>query len=160
MGRAHALYRLACRLSAQARSALPWLLLGPPWHVLGFPVMFGLLGRDVNCLPLLSGLEVLNRRIPTPPQCQSPPARRRGFWPLIEGYLPQHLIDRLGQVQARVDDGGRSVGVRAALVAPIRFRVVGVLGLAMATGGLPIGLEGIAGKRLRFGNAIGAKHRN
>jgi hypothetical protein len=63
----------------------------------------------------LPSLEVLHRRIPTPSQGRINPLQHEivDFDPLIEGNLPQCLIDRLRQVQAGVYDGwsfGRRTG--------------------------------------------------
>jgi hypothetical protein len=50
--------------------------------------------RLMGGLSLFARLDALNRRIPTPPQCA-----------LLEGDLAEGFINRLRQVQARVDDG-------------------------------------------------------
>ena len=52
-------------------------------------------------LPFLPGLEVFNRWIPAPPQGGIDTLQHEimDFDPLLEGDLPQRLIDRLRQVQ-------------------------------------------------------------
>jgi hypothetical protein len=52
-------------------------------------------------LPFLPGLEVLTRWIPTPSQGGIDTLQHEimDFDPLIEGDLPQRLVDRLRQVQ-------------------------------------------------------------
>jgi hypothetical protein len=64
-------------------------------------------------LPLLPGLEVLNRWIPTPSQGDIDTLQHEivDFDPLIEGDLPQRLIDRLRQVE---DLSGRWMAAREA----------------------------------------------
>jgi hypothetical protein len=52
-------------------------------------------------LPLLPGLEAFDRRIPTPSQGGIDTLQHEivDFHALIEGDLPQRLVDRLRQVQ-------------------------------------------------------------
>jgi hypothetical protein len=52
-------------------------------------------------LPLLPGLEAFDRRIPTPSQGGIDTLQHEimDFDPLIEGDLPQCLMDRLRQVE-------------------------------------------------------------
>jgi hypothetical protein len=56
-------------------------------------------------LPFFAHFEALNRRIPTPPQCQVDPLQHGvvDFEALLERDLAERLIDRLRQVQARVE---------------------------------------------------------
>jgi hypothetical protein len=88
-------------------------------------------GRSMLALPLLAGLEILNRRITSPPQGCIDPVQHNvvNFDPFVEGDLAQGLVDGFWQVDARMDDGCRSVSFRAAPVALVRVRN----GIASAT---------------------------
>src|SRR5262249_19777507 len=61
-------------------------------------------------LPFFARLEILNRRIPMPPQGDVDPLQHDvvDFEALLEGDLAECFIDRIWQVQARVDDGWAS----------------------------------------------------
>lgn len=54
---------------------------------------------------------------------------------------------------------GRSACVRAALIAFVRFRAVGLLGRAMADQWASYSIWQVTQNRLRFGNAIAPQHR-
>src|SRR5215472_10063161 len=58
-------------------------------------------------LPFFARLEIPNRRIPMPPQCQIDPLQHDivDFETLLEGDLAKGFIDRLWQVQAGVYGG-------------------------------------------------------
>jgi hypothetical protein len=61
------------------------------------------------------------------------------FDTLLEGDLPQCLIDRLRQVETGVDDGWPFIRDAGRASCANTFPGSRVLRLAMATGGLPIG---------------------